>query len=70
MSYMYFKNNIDLQKPRMFTYLDVKAGNTKASIQNRIDHLNELKDFNRAYFIYNLAQCQNRLRMAGNEGKS
>jgi len=65
MGYMYFKNNVDLQKSRMFTYLDVKAGNSKASIQTRIDHLNEMKDYNRAYFIYNLAQCQNRLRMVG-----
>jgi len=65
LSYIYFKNNHDLQKSRMFTYLNVKAGNTKESIQNRIDHLNEMKDYNRAFFIYNLARCQNRLRNTG-----
>jgi len=66
MGYIYFKNNTDLQKAKMFTYLNIKAGNTRESIQNRIDHLNEMKDYNRAYFIYNLARCQNRLRTTGN----
>lgn len=65
MGYIYFKNNEDLAKSRMFTYLDVKAGTTKDSIQKRIDHLNEMKDYNRAYYIYNLAKCQNRLRTNG-----
>ncbi len=64
-SYMYFKNNSDLQKGRIFTYLNVETQNTKESIQNRIDHLKEMKEYNRTYFVYNLARCQNRLRTIG-----
>jgi len=65
LSYLYFKNSVDLDKSRMFTYINVKDEGTKESIQNRIDHLKEMKQYNRSYFIYNMAQCQNRLRTTG-----
>jgi GTP-dependent phosphoenolpyruvate carboxykinase len=65
MNYLYYKNTVDLDRSKLFTYLNAKDEGTKESIQNRVEHLKEMKQFNRAYFIYNLGQCQNRLRTLG-----
>ena len=65
LEYIYFKNNVDMAKPRVFSHLRVENNNTKESIENRIQHYNEMKDYNRSFFIYNLAKCQNRINYTG-----
>jgi len=45
--------------------LKVDVADDKQSIETRINHLNEIKEYNRAFFMYNIANSHNRVRYVG-----
>ena len=63
--YLYFKNYLDLSKEKIFTYLSVEKKDDKESIEKRIFHLKELKEYNRNTFLLDIHKSHNRIIYTG-----
>ena len=66
LSYLYYKNAVQKEKKKHFTYLTYDKSETKEEIQTRIEHLKEMREYNKMILISDLGTCQSRIRMLGN----
>ena len=66
LGYLYYKNVFDMEKKKHFTYLTYDKSETPEEIRTRIQHLKEMREYNKMMLISDLAICQNRIRWLGN----
>ena len=66
LGYLYEKNNLDMSKKSHFTYLNYESVATEDEIKKRLEHLEQMRQYNRMFMISDLCQAQNRIRLTGN----
>ena len=66
-AYLYFKNSLDLMKPKQKFYTETQLSDnmTKDDIQNYLNNLKEIENYNRIFLITSFYECQKRVAQTG-----
>ena len=67
LSYLYQKNFFDLRKPQQKFYKENELSETmtKEEIQNFLNNLKEIENYNRVFLITSICECQKRVAQTG-----
>ena len=67
LSYLYQKNFLELRKPQQKFYKETQLSETmtKEEIQNFLNNLKEVENYNRVFLITSICECQKRVAQTG-----